>query len=288
MFAELEPLLSTLPPSTQRALQQAINACSRQLNRPPDWVQRWVSFTVVADALTKRTRDGEMVFHLKGGAAIELRLGREGARTPRVSKDLDATYRGALDDIQEEVEAALTDEQRGFTFRTIRVDETATRMRHFNVHISYRGKSFSRVKLEISTYEGTPLAPDMIPAPDLSAFGLTAASTFPCMPLRRQIAQKLHAVTEVPDSGEPNQRFRDLVDLVLLSAIEPPTPQLRDVCEETFRVRDRQKWPPTIAARPEWVEPLEALAREIGLAHTDAEAIVQHVTQYVTEIASVG
>jgi hypothetical protein len=134
MFADLAPLLNTLPPSTQRALQQAINACGRQLNRPPDRVQRWVSFTIVADALTKRTRDGEMMFHLKGGAAIELRLGQAGSRTPRVSKDLDATYH------------------------------------------------------------------------DQSAFGLTAAAAFPCIPLRKQIAQKLHAVTEIPDSGEPNQR----------------------------------------------------------------------------------
>lgn len=104
MFADIEPLLNTLPPSTQRALQHAVNVCSRQLNRPPDWVQRWLSFTVVADALTKRTRAGEMVFHLMGGAAIELRLRQEGSRTPRVSKDLDATYRGELHDIQKEVD----------------------------------------------------------------------------------------------------------------------------------------------------------------------------------------
>ena len=240
MFAGIEPLLSKRPPGTLRALQHDINACSRQLNRPPDWVQRWVSFTVVADALTKRKRDGGMVFHLKGGAAIELRLAQDGSRTPRVSKDLDATYCAELDGIQKEVEEALAGDQQGFTFRTIRVDETATRMRHFNVQVSYRGKSFSKVKLEISAHEGTPLAPDMIPAPDLSPFGLTAAEAFPCIPLRKQIAQKLHAVTEIPDSGEPNQRFRDLVDLVLLSAIEPPSLKLRRTCEETFHVRARR------------------------------------------------
>lgn len=73
----------------------------------------------------------------------------------------------------------------------------------------------------------------------------------------------------------------------MLSTIESPSLKLRRTCEETFRVRAKQKWPPTIAARTEWVAPLESLAREIGLEHTHAGAIVQHVTQYVREIANV-
>ncbi len=286
MFGDVEPLLKTLPPSTHRRLLEAIDGCSKQIDRPADWVQRWLSFTLLADALTRRTRNGEPVFHLKGGAAIELRLRGEGSSKPRVSKDLDATYRGELNDIQREVEEALQGDRQGFSFRLSRMDETATRMRHFSVHVSYRGKSFSKVKLEISTYEGTPLPPDMVSAPDLSPFGFTVSHSFPCIPLRKQIAQKIHAVTEIPDSGQQNQRFRDLVDIVLLSALEPASEPLRETCEETFLVRKKQIWPPTITARTEWLAPLESLAREIGLEIDDANAIVQHVERYVADIAS--
>ncbi len=286
MFDDLEPLLKTLPPSTHRRLLEAIDTCSKKIERPPDWVQRWLSFTLLADALTQRVQNGEPVFQLKGGAAIELRLRGEGSRKPRVSKDLDATYRGELDDIQREVEEALQGDRQGFSFRLIRMDETAKRMRHFSVHVSYRGKSFSKVKLEISTYEGTPLPPDMISAPDLSPFGFTVSDSFPCIPLRKQIAQKLHSVTEIPDSGQHNQRFRDLVDIVLLSALEPASETLREACEETFLLRQKQAWPPAITARTEWLAPLEALAQEIGLEIDDADAIVEHVERYVADIAS--
>ena len=74
MLEELSPLLKNLPPRTARALVQAVNRCGEELNIGSDWVQRWIGFTVVADALTRYALGGEPAFELKGGAAIELRL----------------------------------------------------------------------------------------------------------------------------------------------------------------------------------------------------------------------
>jgi hypothetical protein len=254
---------------------------------PPDWVQRWLAFTLVADALTQRLVEGPSRFELKGGAAIELRLRQQApGPTPRASKDLDATFRGALDEIELEVRTALGSERQGFTFRVINDGETPRHMRRFEVAVSYRSRAFSRVKLEISAYEGKLRDPEHVPAPSLVGFGLVGPDSFPCLPLSKQVAQKLHAVTEPTEPGRMNDRFRDLVDLVMLSSLLPPSPALREICEETFLVRAKHGWPPAIVAHDYWAEPLARLARNLGLSVVEAADIANHVSAYVEAIAA--
>ena len=105
------------------------------------------------------------------------------------------------------------------------------------------------------------------------------------MPLAKQIAQKIHAVTEA-FPGKENERYRDLIDLALLSTLKPASAELREVCEETFQVRDKHGWPPSIVAPASWREPLERMAGELGLAQHNADAIIDHVQQYVIDIAN--
>lgn len=166
-------------------------------------------------------------------------------------------------------------------------------MRRLTVHVSYRVErfgrvvetAFSNVRLEVSAYEGTPRDPELVSAYSLKPFGIDGPEYLPCLPLTKQIAQKIHAVTDAPESGV-NERFRDLLDIVLLSAIEAPSAELREVCEETFNIRARQPWPPHVIAHPHWVEPLETRAREMGLERTSADEIVAHVIDYVRRIAA--
>jgi hypothetical protein len=278
------PFLKNLPPRTLGALQQAINVCSKQMGMPPDWVQRWVAFTIVADALSDATVDGASLFELKGGAAIELRLRSNSAWTPRASKDLDTTYRGAFDQIDAAVRSALAEDYQGFSFR-LQDDGEFPRHRRYIVSVSYQGSSFSRVKLEVSAYEGILRPTELVSAPSLQGFGFEGPDVLPCLPLTKQIAQKLHAVTEMPEAGRRNDRFRDLVDVVLLSTLEPASPILREVCEETFSARSKHAWPPSVTAHDHWVEPLERMAVDLGLGVRDAEAIVAYVEEYVTAIA---
>lgn len=271
MLDELNPLLNHLPPKTAGALVQAINRCGEQLGIGPEWVRRWIAFTVLADAVAQYQPNGTHVFELKGGAAIEMRVRR---------------FDGAA------VRAALAELRRSFAFRVETDEQPAERMRRLNVHVGYRYKrfgrivenAFSNVRLEVSPYEGKLREPELVPAYSLKPFGIEGPERLPCLPLTKQIAQKIHAVTDVPESGV-NQRFRDLLDIVLLSALEPPSSELREVCEETFDIRARHPWPPEIVAHPHWVEPLETRAREMGLEQTSADEIVAHVVDYVRWIA---
>jgi hypothetical protein len=303
MLEQLSPLLKNLPPRTARALRQAINRCGEELGVGSDWVQRWIGFTVVADALTGYTVGGEPAFELKGGAAIELRLrwpnkGSEGgiAARPRATRDLDAAFRGELDDIESAVEAALEEPRPPFGFRVEAGGKSPPFMRRFRIRILFLEeqfgrvveRSFSNVKLEVSIYEGEHPAPDLVPAFSLKPFGLEGPDVIPCIPLTKQVAQKLHAATEPPNEGRSNERFRDLVDIALLSALVPATSGLRAVCEDTFAIRGKQAWPPEITIFETWAEPLEEMAGEMGLPQRTAEEIARHVEEYVQQIAIAG
>lgn len=304
MLDELGPLLRNLPPRTTQALVQAINLCGRELGIGPEWVRRWIAFTVVADALASYAPGGERVFELKGGAAIEMRLRRleravagdadaaPAERRPRATKDLDATFRGTLDDLENAVRAALAEPRHRFTFRIVVETPRTPLMRRMAVHVAYQEErlgrlleaAFSNVQLEVSIYEGVYRDPEMVPAFSLRPFGIDGPEELPCLPLTKQVAQKLHAVTEQPEDGRINDRFRDLLDVVLLSALAPATPALREVCEETFRIRQKHGWPPEIVAHPHWIDPMEQRAREMGLPQTTADEIVE----YVRAIAAAG
>lgn len=112
----------------------------------PDWVQRWIGFTIVADALASQSLQGSPAFEFKGGAAIELRM-RQLRRatgetsppasdtpvwvTPRTTKDLDATYRGTLNDLEQAIRDALVAPRHQFAFRVESETPHAPFMRAF-------------------------------------------------------------------------------------------------------------------------------------------------------------
>jgi len=307
MLEELGPLLNNLPPKTAGALVQAINRCGRELGIGPEWIRRWIAFTVVADGLAHYAPDGERMFDLKGGAAIEMRLRRfapgagetdeaGGAKfRPRATRDLDATFRGTLNGLENAVRTALAEPRHRFAFRVVGEKTEAPMMRRMTVHVTYQEerfgrlqeKAFSNVQLEISTYEGVYREPEMVPAFSLKPFGIDGPEKLPCLPLKKQIAQKLHAVTIHSQDGRSNDRFRDLLDILMLSGLAPPTPELREICEETFRIREQQPWPPEIIAHSHWIEPMEQRAAEMGLPQETADEIVRQVVEYVRAIATV-
>lgn len=94
------------------------------------------------------------------------------------------------------------------------------------------------------------------------------------------IAQKLHACTESPAAGHANDRFRDLIDLILLGDLveEKARPAVREACEEIFELREMHAWPPSIVVFDGWQDPYSALAQELRFPIVDvfeAAAVVQ-------------
>lgn len=80
---------------------------------------------------------------------------------------------------------------------------------------------------------------------------VTGPAQLPCLPLRFHVAQKLPGMTLPPRSGKQNERFRDLVDLLLMDTmITHDYVALRAACELVFRNRNTHAWPPDLSTVP--------------------------------------
>jgi hypothetical protein len=130
-------------------------------------------------------------------------------------------------------------------------------------------------EFEIEWVRAIPLA---------EAFGITGPVELPCLPLRVHIAQKLHGMTLPPRPGKQNDRFRDLIDLLLMEELIDNYAGLRDACEAVFRMRDTHAWPPALDLPPHWTEPFARLARELELPVIDAAAGMTRIHTLVERI----
>jgi hypothetical protein len=118
-------------------------------------------------------------------------------------------------------------------------------------------------------------------------FGLPDGPRVPLFPLPYQVAQKLHACTEVREDRD-NDRFRDLIDLLLLEEVlaDADLPAVRLACEEVFRLRDRHAWPPAIHIYPLWTEGYRSLALGMDFPVLEVSDAKVRVDAFVARIAA--
>jgi hypothetical protein len=287
--------MSSLKPPTNA---QHLRTLLTQWSKEPDAqsygrLQRLVGVVVVAAMLDGlRGPDGNERIGYKGGVALELRFGF----SARASKDLDAAYRGEIDDALELMDDALRSGWNGFTGKLgdredilrAGIDPPPVRVR---ISLSYVGKHFMSIPFELSRAEGRSLdTPDKLPpAVSLAPARLPDPSdgiTF--LPLRYQIAQKLHACTEPSTEERANGRARDLHDLLLIEELgveDDHLPAVREACVEIFAGRGKHTWPPQVTAPPGWGPIWDALRESEGLTLTLPEAIA-NVSTLVAPIDS--
>ncbi len=229
-------------------LEQLISRHSRDTGIAADRVRRWVSTMVLLGALERAAPDhASPRFLLKGGVAIELRV-RTGARA---TKDVDVVFGGKPGELLDALDAAFAEPYCDFAFRRGAPAEHGPHATRFDVRLTYQTRAWATVRLEISGPEHGVEEPEYVDAIKLQDFKLTGPQAIACMPLRFQIAQKLHAVSERP-ANRTSDRFRDLVDLLVLRKLIDDLPALRRACETTFAsratTRGRLPWRRTLSA----------------------------------------
>jgi hypothetical protein len=270
------------PPPSHRALLDVTNRYAAYHGVAPNRVQRWIAFMALGGALSRMSDSGgSPLFLIKGGVALEMRL----RLRARATQDFDTTFRGEREQVLNAIEQAFEEPYVGFTFRIGGEAREMTHMTRLEIKVEYAGRVWSSITMEVSAYEGTDLPAEEVPAISLADFGLHGPERLPCMPLVKQVAQKLHAMTDTLDSGHPNERFRDLWDLWVLREMVPPSLELRAVCEETFNIRARHSWPPEVVAHAHWIEPFAALSAGEGIAVPEARQAAEDVRAYVSAIA---
>lgn len=270
-------------PASAGVLAKYVLAYAREAGVAEGRVRGWISYMVLAGLLERAATAGQPRFIVKGGIALELRL-RDRARA---TKDIDVVLQDADADLARTLERAVTGETyQEFSFRRkgepLLLDNGAV---NIELAVTYRGGAWTSIAVDIARAEPGEVEIEWLPAiPLAAAFGITGPADLPCLPLRLHIAQKLHGMTLPPREGRQNDRFRDLVDLLLMEELVTDYAGLRDACETVFAHRGTHDWPPALAVPPHWSAPFTRMAADLELPVTDAEAAMGRVEAFVNRI----
>jgi hypothetical protein len=266
-------------------LARYAQAYARELGVAEGRVRAWVAYMIMAGALERSTGAAGPQFIVKGGVALELRL----RNRARATKDIDVVLRDAEADLADTLEQAMTgDPYQGFSFRRkgepLLLDNGAVNM---EFAVTYRGQPWTSISVDVARAEASESDVEWLEAIVLTdAFGVTGPTLLPCLPLRFHVAQKLHGMTLPPRPGKQNERFRDLVDLLLMEAlVTHDYAGFREACELVFRSRNTHPWPPNLEAMPShWAAPFTRLAEELELRETDVDTALIRVRSFVERI----
>ncbi len=278
------------PPVNVSHLHRLINTHARERGMPPARLQRWVNAMVVTAVLDRiRDEHGGPTFLLKGGVAMELRL----ELRARATGDYDAAFRVTADEVMERLDEALAQPWGLFDLiRDAPVPIENTAALRVRLRINYKHRSWGSVHLEMAPVEGDMGRElDRVPAPPLDALQLEGPTAANCVSLRYQVAQKCHACTEVFMEGRENDRFRDVIDILLVEDLlrdEIGLDRAREACVDIFAVRGKHRWPPTVFAYPSWRAPFAALARENGFEPDDVDQAAAAVNALIADIDQAG
>jgi hypothetical protein len=279
------PDKATRLPGNVSHLQRLVGSHAAEQRMPPVRLQRWLNAMIVTAVLDRiRDEDGEPIFLLKGGVAMELRF----QLRARATSDYDAAFRTRTEDVIDRLDEALNQPWNGFDLARDEPETIAnTDALRVRLRLTYKGRSWGSVQMEMAPVEGDmgreldrvasmPLHPLQVPLPDAVS----------CVSLRYQIAQKLHACTEVFDEGRENDRFRDIMDILLVDDLlhDIGLQQVREACVDIFTLRSKQTWPPAVTAYDSWRTPFAALARENGFTPDDIDTAVEALTALIADI----
>lgn len=273
------------PPHGVSVLQRWITDVQRTTGVAPARQQRWVSFMVLAAMLERvRADDGQPIFLVKGGLAMELRVGGRA----RATKDLDLAARAEPDALVTRLDDALAAGHGDFTATRTDIEPVReTGALRTTVKLQYRSRAWASVPVELSPTEaGIADEIERLPAKPLDHLGLDGPDEIPAVAVRWQLAQKLHACTEPETDGRPNDRFRDLIDILLLWDLVTPAdrPAVRDACMEVFAGRGAHPWPPQLDPPSHWADGYRTLATDMAFPLDDVDEAASAVRAIIDQL----
>jgi Nucleotidyl transferase AbiEii toxin, Type IV TA system len=153
--------------------------------------------------------------------------------------------------------------------------------------LAYKGRSWGTVDVEMAPVEGSMGSElDRVPAAPLDPLQVPIPDTAACVSLRYQVAQKVHACTEVFDRAPENDRFRDVMDVLLVPEliIDVGLGRVREACVDIFAVRGKHPWPPALTVYESWRQPFAALAQENGFTPEDIDGAAEEFIDLIMAI----
>ncbi|NTU88825.1 MAG: nucleotidyl transferase AbiEii/AbiGii toxin family protein [Actinobacteria bacterium] len=261
--------MSNNSPNSKRNLDLAIERMANDGDDPLR-LRRTIANVVVGQFLPEGV--------VKGGCSLKLRFGNSATRFTR---DLDTARVHDIEGYISNLENLMQIGWNGFTGHVVPRKPanpegvpTAYVMQPFDIKLSYNGRSWLTVPLEVGHDEiGDAESPEYGISEDIinvfECLGFPAPAPIPLLPLPHQIAQKIHGAT-----GEGSDRAHDLVDLqVIVNSGDIDYLETRLICKRLFAYRKQQSWPPNLFIDESWPSLYEAAREKLPVIETIDEAV---------------
>lgn len=278
---------------TGEAFRKALEA---RLNTRPESLVRSRKLVTFERFVARIQAGGDTRWVLKGGFALQLRLGDH----PRTTKDVDLSADpaiagqlnlGAADVGEMLAEAAARDQDDHFGVEVgmchaPMLEVGPVRAFRYPVHGLLGGRTFERFHVDAGFGDPIVSPPVELPGSGRLDFAELAPVTFRSIALDQQFAEKIHALTRPRQSGE-NTRTHDLADLMLLLDLGlPAVGTVRSALRAVFEARRTHPLPRRIGDPPRaWLEEYRALAEELRLEERTLERAMARLRQYWETLA---
>jgi predicted nucleotidyltransferase component of viral defense system len=225
---------------------------------------------------------------LKGGFALELRLGAQA----RTTKDIDVDWAIGEDDTVElllEAAAVTLDDRFEFALeRSQAEDDLPGGGQRWAVTATLAGREFERVAIDIGFTTEPVIKRDTLTSSHLLDFADIAPVQVPTIAIEQHVAEKLHAYTRTYAADAPSSRVKDLVDLVVIAnttTIEAD--RLTRAINEIFRRRAAHPVPKVLPPPPsDWDQGWRKLVtnvpadEDLRISHTTAASFLDPILNH--------
>jgi predicted nucleotidyltransferase component of viral defense system len=259
--------------ATDQAFRTALEARIKQGQSDSAGVSRLRKRIVFERLLARLVAHAPGEWVLKGGFALELRLGN----VARSTKDADFEWRLDEEDaIEQLIDAAAADLGDRFTFALERADEETDLPgggQRWRVAATLAGRIFERTVIDVAFAAAPVQAPEQIRTSGLLEFAGIDGVEVPTLGIEQHLAEKLHACTRTYAGGRPSTRVKDLVDIVVIASTSGiDAAKLAEAITVIFARRTEHAVPSAVPAPPaEWTTPWRRLAREVPATDDIAE-----------------
>jgi predicted nucleotidyltransferase component of viral defense system len=200
---------------------------------------------------------------LKGGFALELRLGNRA----RSTRDVDVDWQLASADVAELLREATDlelDDYFEFTVERGSLGDDLDGGERWAVDAIVAGRLFERVAIDIG-FDEPVLAPDAVASSELLAFAGVPPTTVRAIAIEQHLAEKLHAYTRIYASGRTSSRVKDLVDVdVIANTTVIDAAELPEAVDATFTRRGTHPVPAALPPPPaDWAPAWRRLAADV-------------------------
>lgn len=275
----------------RQALEERLRQREREAGEPLIRLRKRLVFERCMARLQKKADSPWIV---KGGFALELRLGMRARMTKDLDLGVDLGYFGGKNltatEVAQQLRSDFNDEQEDrFGFVVSEPEEIeqppSVRAYRFTVEARLAGRRFETIRIDVGV--GDPLIPpyDELKGSDLLAFAGISPVRIRATSRAQPLAEKVHALTR-PREESINTRVKDLADIMLLMNLGlPEEPVVQNVVRQIFQTRQSHAIPKRIDDPPvTWVSSFAAMARDLQIAETTPDTATDRLNDYWTKL----